>query len=334
MASAGREKRNVLISVVIPVYGCRKALPELHRRLTESLSGISDQYEILYVNDACPQDSWSEIERICSEDKHAIGIEMARNFGQMKAILAGLDHSCGQYVVVMDCDLQDRPEEIPKLYAKTQEGFDIVFARRAHRRDGKMKVFVSKMFYKLYEYASDTDYDGSISNFSMANRRVIDYYCSMREQSRSYVIYLKWLGFRQAYVDVEHDERFEGKSSYNFRKRMNMAIDILTSQSDKILRLTVKIGCFISFLSLLAVIFLVIQYFTIKVAPGWTSTIAVSCLICGVLLISNGIVGTYVGNIFMQTKERPLYVIRQIKNGSDEEENSDSRQEASEREES
>ncbi|MBP5492055.1 MAG: glycosyltransferase family 2 protein [Clostridiales bacterium] len=315
----------MLISVVIPVYGCKKAIPELHRRLSESLSSISDKYEIIYSNDACPQDSWSEISRICDEDKHAVGIEMARNFGQMKAILAGLDHSSGKYIVVMDCDLQDRPEEIPKLYAKIREGNDIVFARRANRKDSAMKVFVSNMFYKLYEYASDTDYDGTISNFSMVRRRVIDYYCSMREQSRSYVIYLKWLGFRQAYVDVEHNERFEGKSSYNFKKRMNMAIDILTSQSDKILRLTVKLGFAITLLSLLAVIFLVVQYFTIQVAPGWTSTIAVSCLICGLLLMSNGIVGTYVGNIFMQTKGRPLYVIRQIKNGpeSEDEESSD-----------
>ena len=325
MANAGRKKRDILISVVIPVYGCKKAIPELHRRLSESLSSISDKYEIIYSNDACPQDSWSEISRICDEDKHAVGIEMARNFGQMKAILAGLDHSSGKYIVVMDCDLQDRPEEIPKLYAKIREGNDIVFARRANRKDSAMKVFVSNMFYKLYEYASDTDYDGTISNFSMVRRRVIDYYCSMREQSRSYVIYLKWLGFRQAYVDVEHNERFEGKSSYNFKKRMNMAIDILTSQSDKILRLTVKLGFAITLLSLLAVIFLVVQYFTIQVAPGWTSTIAVSCLICGLLLMSNGIVGTYVGNIFMQTKGRPLYVIRQIKNGpeSEDEESSD-----------
>ena len=229
MANAGRKKRDILISVVIPVYGCKKAIPELHRRLSESISSISDKYEIIYSNDGCPQDSWSEISRICDEDKHAVGIELARNFGQMKAILAGLDHSSGKYIVVMDCDLQDRPEEIPNLYAKIREGNDIVFARRANRRDSAMKVFISNMFYKLYEYASDTDYDGTISNFSMVRRRVIDYYCSMREQSRSYVIYLKWLGFRQAYVDVEHNERFEGKSSYNVRKRMNMAIDILTS---------------------------------------------------------------------------------------------------------
>ena len=332
MANAGRKKRDILISVVIPVYGCKKAIPELHRRLSESLSSISDKYEIIYSNDACPQDSWSEISRICDEDKHAIGIEMARNFGQMKAILAGLDHSTGKYIVVMDCDLQDRPEEIPKLYAKIREGNDIVFARRANRKDSAMKVFVSNMFYKLYEYASDTDYDGTISNFSMVKRRVIDYYCAMREQSRSYVIYLKWLGFRQAYVDVEHNERFEGKSSYNFKKRMNMAIDILTSQSDKILRLTVKLGFVITVLSMLAVIFLVVQYFTIQVAPGWTSTIAVSCLICGLLLISNGIVGTYVGNIFMQTKERPLYVIRQIKNDPEEEDKESSDEDEGEEE--
>lgn len=302
------------ISVVIPVYGCRKALPELHRRLTDVLTKTVKDYEIIYVDDSCPQDSWVEIEKICDEDKHAVGIELSRNFGQMKALLAGLDNSSGDWVVVMDCDLQDKPEEIEKLYAKALEGNDIVFARRKNRKDNFMKKFFSYMFYKFYEFSTDTEYDATISNFSIVKRCVIDSYLKMRENNRSYVIYLKWLGFKQAYVDVEHCERYEGKTSYTFKKRMNVALDILTSQSDKILRFTVKFGFLMTLLSVLAIIFFIVQYFTVQMLPGWTSIIVVLFFIGGLLLFTLGIVGVYVGNIFMQTKERPLYVIRQIKN--------------------
>ena len=215
------------ISVVVPVYGCRAALHELHRRLVESVSTITDDFEIILVNDACPQNSWEVIEEICKEDSRVKGIELSRNFGQIMAITAGLDASKGDWVVVMDCDLQDRPEEIPNLYRKAQEGYDVVFARRAHRKDSFLKVLVSKIFYKIYSFASDGHYDPAICNFSISKRVVIDNYCKMREMHRAFVIYVKWLGFKQTAIDVEHDQRFEGKSSYNMKKRFKMAGEIL-----------------------------------------------------------------------------------------------------------
>ncbi len=302
------------ISVVIPMYGCRAAVEELHKRLTNTVSQITDDYEIIMVNDSCPQNSWEVIEKLCEADAHVKGIELARNFGQMRAILAGLDYSTGDWVVVMDCDLQDRPEEIIRLYDKAQEGYDVVFARRAKRKDSAMKVFVANLFYKVYEWATDGNYDGAICNFSIVKRNVVDCYCGMREQHRSYCMYLKWLGFRHAVVDVEHNERFEGKSSYNFKKRMNMAFDILTSQSDKILKATVTLGLFMALLAFIVIIGLVINYFVGNVSTGWTSIIAVLFLIGGIIITVIGIVGIYVGNIFMQVKNRPLYVVRQILN--------------------
>lgn len=302
------------ISVVIPMYGCRAAIPELHRRLTESVSQITDDYEIIMVNDNCPQNSWESIEELCGMDAHVVGIELSRNFGQMKAILAGLDYSTGDWVVVMDCDLQDRPEEIINLYNKAMEGYDIVFARRKQRKDNFLKKLIAGLFYKVYRFATDGNYDGAVCNFSIANRKVIDSYCSMREQHRGYVMYMNWLGFRQAVIDVEHNERFEGKSSYDLKKRINMAIELLTSQSDKILKLFVKLGFLMTLISLFVIIFLVIQYFVSNVSPGWTSILASNFLIGGILIMVMGIVGVYVGNIFIQTKDRPLYVVRQILN--------------------
>jgi len=306
------------ISVVVPVYGCKKALPELHRRLTESLETITSDYEIILVNDNCPQNSWEIIEKLCKADSHVVGIELSRNFGQMKAILAGLDVSEGDWTVVMDCDLQDRPEEIPRLYEKALEGYDVVFARRRVRNDGKMKVFLANMFYKVYEFATDGSYDGAVCNFSIVSRNVVNCYCSMREYHRGYVMYLKWLGFRQTVIDVDHDARYEGKSSYSLKKRINMAIELLTSQSDKLLRFFVGFGFVMSTISFFVIIGLIIYHYVANVTIGWTSLIAVTFMLGGIVILVLGVVGVYVGNIFMQTKQRPLYVIRQIVKTSEE----------------
>lgn len=298
------------ISVVVPVYGCKAALIELYERLINSVSSITDNFEIILVNDACPQGSWNVIEKLCKQDKRVLGIELSRNFGQIQAILAGLDASKGEWVVVMDCDLQDRPEEIIHLYQKAQEGYDVVFAKRKNRKDSFFKVLVSKLFYKIYEFATDGKYDPEVCNFSISKRMVIDKYCEMRELHRAFVIYMKWLGFRQCELEVQHDERFEGKSSYNLKKRMKMAGEILTSQSDKLLKFTVLTGFFITCLSLVGVLYILFKYFTTHILAGWTSTIVLIMLIGGIIIIDIGLVGIYVGNIFMQSKNRPLYIIR------------------------
>ncbi|WP_189260256.1 glycosyltransferase family 2 protein [Pseudobutyrivibrio ruminis] len=302
------------ISVVIPMYGCREAIGELHDRLATTLTKLTDDYEIIMVNDNCPQNSWEVIEELCAKDKHVKGIELSRNFGQMKAILAGLDNASGDWVVVMDCDLQDRPEEIIRLYEKAQEGYDVVFARRAHRQDNPIKIFLANQFYKVYRYAVDGEYDGAICNFSIVKKEVIEKYCEMREQHRAYVMYLRWLGFRQAVIDVEHNERFAGQSGYSLKKRLNMAIELLTSQSDKVLRLFIRLGFTLSFISFLVIIGLIIYHFAADVAIGWTSLIATTVLMGGLIISVIGVVGVYVGNIFIETKNRPLYVIRQILN--------------------
>lgn len=310
------KRRLMKISVVVPVYGCRAALPELHKRLVDTLTKLTEDYEIILVNDNCPQNSWEVIEELCAQDRKVKGIEMSRNFGQMKAILAGLDYATGDWAVVMDCDLQDRPEEIISLYNKATEGYDVVFARRKERKDSPLKVFWAKCFYKIYRFATDGNYDGAVCNFSIINRKVIDAYCKMREQHRGYVMYIKWLGFRQAVIDVEHDKRFEGKSSYSLSKRISMAVELLTSQSSKVLKLFACAGMIMALISFLVIIGIIINYFCspVHVSTGWSSTIASIFFVGGIIVMVMGIVGIYVGNIFMQTKGRPLYVIRQIVN--------------------
>lgn len=306
------------ISVVIPVYGCRAALPELHRRLCENIEKIANSYEIILVDDFCPQKSWEVIQELCEKDKHVVGIHMSRNFGQIKAITAGLDQSRGDWVVVMDCDLQDRPESIPELFKKAQEGYDVVFARREGRKDSVITKFLSRSFYKVYDYFTDGTFDSSICNFSISSRKVIDYYCQMREQNRAFTMFIRWLGFKQASIDMPADERFEGKSSYNLRKKMKMAFEIITSQSNKPLMFAVKAGFAIALFALIYIIYLIIRLCIGGVLPGWTTIVASIYLMGGILLCAVGITGVYIGNIFNEAKHRPLYVIEEVLNDKEE----------------
>ncbi len=310
--------KKIDISVVIPVYGCRAAIPELHRRLCESLEKISKAFEIILVDDYCPQNSWEEIQKVCEKDKRVIGIHMARNFGQIRAITAGLDKSRGDWVVVMDCDLQDRPETIPELYQKAQEGYDVVFARREGRKDSAITKFLSKCFYNVYDYFTDGTFDSSICNFSISKRKVIDYYCRMREQNRAYTMFIRWLGFKQTAIDMPADERFEGKSSYNLKRKLKMAFEIITSQSNKPLLFSVKLGFVSAFLALIYIIYLVFREIILgDVLVGWTSIVASIYLMGGIILCAIGVVGIYVGNIFNEAKNRPLYVIDECLNAKE-----------------
>lgn len=305
----------MLFSVVVPVYGCRGALRELYQRLTNTLCQITQEYEIILVNDNCPQNSLEIIEQLCKEDSHVVGIELSRNFGQIKAITAGLEYSSGDYVVVMDCDLQDAPEEILNLYNKLlKTESDVVFAKRKNRQDNKTKIFVSKCFYKVYSWMTDDNYDADLCNFSVCKRVVIDNYLRMRETHRAFVMYIKWLGFKQEVLEVEHNERKEGKSSYDFKRRLNLAFSILTSQSEKLLLLNIKFGVIISALSFLYILYLVFSKFFFDITIGYTTIVASIYLVCGLILTSLGVIGAYIGNIFMQVKERPLYVVRNIMN--------------------
>ena len=308
------------ISVVIPVYGCRAALFELHRRLTGSLQTITDDYEIILVNDCCPQGSWEDIEKICASDKKVVGINLSRNFGQIRAITAGLDKSRGDAVVVMDCDLQDRPENIPLLYEKLSEGHDVVFSRRKGRVDSGLTKLFSKLFYKVYDYFTEGTYDSSINNFSIAKRKVIDAYCSMREHNRAYTMFIKWLGFDEAVIDLPAEERFSGKSSYSFRKKMKMASEIITSQSNKPLIFSVGVGFTMAIISFIFIIVLIIRRLAFNdVTTGWASLIASVFLMGGLILAAIGVVGIYIGNIFNEAKNRPIYVISEILNEEKEE---------------
>lgn len=301
-----------LLSVVIPVYKCGECLPELNRRLRAALARLTDNYEILYVNDGSPDDSWTTIGSLAAGDKRVKGIRLSRNFGQHIAITAGIDAASGDWIVVMDGDLQDRPEDIQRLWEKAKEGYDIVFARRAVRRDHWLKRWGSRLFYRVYAGMTDGRFDPAIANFSLCSRQVADELLKMRERSRSYPLFLKWLGFRWAAVDVVHDPRGHGRSSYSLPKLVNFAVDSIVSQSDKPLRLSIAFGFVTATASLIYGLYLIYKYFFLyQPVAGWTSVMVSLIFFFGLLFTNLGVLGLYIGKIFDEVKWRPLYVVRQ-----------------------
>jgi glycosyltransferase involved in cell wall biosynthesis len=305
----------VHISVVIPVYGCDTCLVELHRRLVAVLEQIHPAFEILLVNDASPDDSWSVIQTLAAKDPRVKGLNLSRNFGQHFAIAAGVDYCSGDWLVVMDCDLQHAPEGIPLLYAKAREGNDVVFSRRVRRKDSFLKQLGGRLFIRALGYATNSKHDRSISNFSIVSRRVVERLREFREHNRSYPLFVAWLGFDPATVEIEHAERFAGKSTYTLSRQLRLAVESIVSQSDKPLRISIGAGFALSLGSLAYGAYLAIRR-VIWAHPveGWTSVIVSIYFVAGLLLANLGVIGLYIGRIFEETKARPIYVVKDALN--------------------
>jgi len=308
-------EEGIHISVVTPAYRCSECIVEMHRRLTKALSAITPSYEIIFVDDGSPANDWEIINGICAEDKRVLGVKLSRNFGQHYAITAGLDHARGDWVVVMDCDLQDQPEEIAKLYSKAQEGYEVVLARRHMRADSAYRRFVSWLFIVVYNYLGDIRVDNSVANFSISSKAVIACVRRYRERNRSFPMFLNDVGFRRIAVDVEHAARFAGKSSYSFAKLMDFAIQAIVAQSNKPLRLSIRFGFLLSLLSLMYGGFLIVRYFVQSVAvEGWTTLAVLISFLGGLGFANLGILGLYLGKVFDEVKNRPLYFVERTCN--------------------
>ncbi len=297
------------ISVVSPVYKAEKIVDELVKRLTEVLRELSSEYEIILVEDCGGDRSWERIEDNCRRDEHVKGILLSRNFGQHYAITAGLMAATGDVIVVMDCDLQDDPVHIKKLYGEFNNGFDVVFTRRIGRKHSFFKAITAKIYNSLFSIFSDKNYELNVGSMTMFSARVKDEFIRLKDQDRLYIQLLKWVGFRSTYVPVEHRERFEGNSSYSVSKLFFTAMQGWTSYSDKLLRLSIYSGLVISAITLIVGIYIVISYFMKSFQPGWPSLIVAILFSTGLILMSIGITGIYIGKIFEQTKQRPLFII-------------------------
>lgn len=308
-----KESNDVEISIVTPVYKAEQILEELFNRLKNSLEKITPNFEVIMVHDAGPDNSWEVILRLCKLDPRFKGINFSRNFGQHYAIAAGLDFANGNWIVVMDCDLQDQPEEIEKLYNKALEGYDVVLARRYKRNDNLFKKSTSQAFIALFNYLSESRTDSTVANFGILHKKVVSKYRDMKEHCRIHPQFINWLGFRTTSVNIEHSARYAGKSSYSLKKLLKFATDYIVAFSNKPLRISIKIGFLLVFASIVYIIHLLIKYYTHGIpVEGWTSVIISIWLVGGILLTNLGIIGLYIGKIFEETKNRPLYIIKDV----------------------
>lgn len=300
-----------VISVVSPVYGCIGCLEELVDLLEMVLSGMGVAFEIILVDDDSPDGAWLRITELAGTRPWLRGLRLARNFGQHSAISAGIEHVHGEWIVVMDCDLQDPPVAIPALYAKAQaERLDVVFAQRQNRKDRRSKRLLSWLFFRFLSWLTGTPQDASTANFGIFHRRVIASICKMPERDRSFPLMVKWAGFKRGYLQIEHAARTSGASGYTWRKLLRLASNIVLGYSEKPLKLVAGAGIFCALISFVMVATAVWWWIdgNAQVA-GYTSLLASIWLVGGLLLLSVGVVGLYVGQVFRNVQGRPYYVI-------------------------
>lgn len=303
------------INVIAPIYNEQELIKEFVSRVTKSLNSITDDYKVILIDDGSKDNSWNIIETICDEDKKISGIQLSKNFGHHYAITAGIHNSDAEWTIVMDSDLQDRPEVIPDLYKKANEGYDIVFVSRVQRPESFLYQLLQKFFYLILRTLSGIKFDSRQANFSIINKKVVDAFKDFPEQARFYGSTINWLGFKRTYIEAIHGERFAGKPSYTIRKRLKLASDIILSFSDRPLKFAIYIGTVMASISFLMFIWIITGVirggFTVT---GWASLISSIFLIGGVQITIIGIIGVYLSKVFGQVKNRPLFVIASRKN--------------------
>jgi dolichol-phosphate mannosyltransferase len=303
------------ISVVIPVYTCAGCLPALHERLTATLSAITADYEIVLVDDRSRDDAWEVLGRLARADRRLRIVRLSRNFGQHAAITAGLTRSRGAWTVVMDCDLQEPPEEIPRLYAKAQEGYDIVRAVREGRRHSAFRRMSASLYRRML---SEGEGEIEFSTLSMISRKVVDAFLQLRDRDREYQLVLDWLGFSQAPISFAHAERAgDSPSAYGLRELVSVALDGMFFRTTVLLRWIVLLGFLVALAGFGLGAYAVYARYVEDAPPGYTSIVVLLVLLSGFILISLGVVGLYVGRIFDQVKGRPLFVVDEAIDGED-----------------
>jgi polyisoprenyl-phosphate glycosyltransferase len=302
---------NIHISVVSPVYKGQFLTDRLIAEVIRHVRAITEHFEIILVEDGSPDQSWEVIERNCAANAKVKGIKLSRNFGQHYAITAGLEAAAGEWIIVMDCDLQDRPDQIPLLYAACSNA-DIVCARRTNRTDGPLKKISSHIFYMILSYLTESKQDKAVANFGIYHRKAIAAVLAMKDHIRYFPTMIQWVGFRRVYVDVEHGERENEKSSYTIRKLIHLAFNNMIAFSDRPLQLAVTAGLCICGLATVLGVYYLIQFINGRITePGFTSLIISLWFLSGVIIFILGIVGIYVGKVFERVKGRPIYLVDQ-----------------------
>lgn len=311
-------KENIHFSIISPVYQAEQMLDELIRRLTQSLNFLNKPYEIILVDDGSWDKSWDKIKHLSKTNPKIKGIRLSRNFGQHAAISAGIKAASGEWAIVMDCDLQDQPEEISKLYTKAREGFDIVFASRIQRNDSFLKRSLSKVFYKILSFLSGSNYDHTIANFGIFHRSVINSVLEMPEKIRFFPAMVRWVGYKSTTIPVEHARRAYGESTYDFKRQLKLSVDIMLAYSNRPLRIIIGLGISISFIAFVFGLITILKALAGKISvSGYASLVVMLSFLSGIIITVLGVIGLYIGKIFEGIKDRPIYLIRENLNVKD-----------------
>ena len=302
---------NNVISVIIPVYNEAENLQELYNRLKKVLERISSNYEIIFVNDGSKDCSLAKILELTKKNPNVYYINLSRNFGHQIAISAGLEYCNAECVVIIDADLQDPPELITDLYIKYQEGFDVVYAKREKRvGESFLKKLTAKFYYRLLKKWVTFDIPLDAGDYRLISDKVVKAINKMPEQNKFLRAQIAWLGFKQTHVLFNRDERQHGKTGYSYSKMFRLAIDGITSFSDKPLLFVSRLGLLISVFSFLLILYAVFSHYILKVTiTGWTSLLISSAFIGGIQLLAIGVIGEYISRINSNTKNRPLYIL-------------------------
>ena len=303
------------LSVVVPVFNESSLIGELLKRVKANVKLITEDFEILIVDDGSKDQTWELIEAEAKKESRIKGIKFSRNFGHHYAITAGLHNSEGEWVVVMDGDLQDRPEVIPELYKKAQTGFDVVFVSRKNRPEKLYYRMAQKIFYLILRSLSGIDFDSTQANFSIISKKVVEAFKIFPENARFYGSTIKWLGFNRSFIDADHGVRHSGKPSYTLRKRIKLASDIILSFSERPLKIAVYSGLVITTFSVIMLIWIFFRALNVGFSvAGWPSVIGAIFFMGGSIVTILGIMGIYLGRVFNEVKSRPLYIIEDIVN--------------------
>lgn len=305
------------LSVVIPVYNEEQCVVELYSRLKSTVVELVSSYELILVDDGSVDGSWTLIEDIAKNDPNIKAIKFSRNFGHHVAISAGLDQAEGDWVVLMDADLQDAPEDVARLYSAAVNGSaDIVVAKRKMRKHGKVKQFLSGMFYAFLSRVSDIQFDPEVGVFRIMSKRVVAEICRLRESSRFFPGISQWVGFVNESIDVQHQARFAGETKYPLTRQIALAANATLSFTDKPLKIAIYIGLLFSLLGLVHGLSIVIRAMLGQIIVlGYASLMSAMLAIGGVTICTIGITGLYVGRIFKEVKNRPLYVVEEMLEG-------------------
>ena len=306
------DEQSMDLSVVIPVRNEEKNIPELVKRLTRVIGDMDLSYEIIFVTDLNTDNTLEVLRKLHEEDGRVKMIKLSNSFGQHIAALAGMDASSGAAVVLMDGDLQDYPEDIPKLRSRMEEGFDVVYGVKAHKNDSWLRNLMSGTFLTVLKKLSDYEIEHNTCMFRMMSRRTVDALCRFREKEQNLTGLVGLIGFPTDKVEVTSGERLAGETNYSFMRQINMAIGFLLSFSTKPLRMISAFGLLVSSLSFIYLVTVLLQSLVTDIPiQGWATIVSLILFLGGAQLLALGIVAEYITRIFLEAKNRPLYIVEE-----------------------